>query len=249
MLMNQTNQNLQFISSDQTKNKDVITDWALDKFRRHYGNQQITKDDIWNYIYGVMHAPDWREKYQIDLRRFLPRLPLAQNFNDFVEAGKKLISLHLFYETGPECSLKLIYTGGGVDRLDPRDKLNNPNKESYRIYTKMRFKGDPQKSDTLIINNDWALTNIPDKSHLYQISGRSPLKWAIETLRFKKDNPSDNPNNYPQWEKDSYELVRHLRRLCYLSCQTTKIVESLPTSLSYGVVGDNQTKKVGHVSY
>lgn len=80
---------------------DNITDWALIEFRARYGSH-ITKDSIWEYTYGVMHAPDWRERYRHDLQRNLPRIPLAEDFEAFRSAGRELMNLHIGYETVDE---------------------------------------------------------------------------------------------------------------------------------------------------
>ncbi len=84
---------------------DNITDWCLNQFRDHYRSESITKDDIWEYMYGVMHAPDWRERYKHDLQRNLPRIPLAADFEAFRLAGRELMELHVGYETCPEADL------------------------------------------------------------------------------------------------------------------------------------------------
>ncbi len=81
---------------------DNVTDWCLDEFRRVYGDPAISKDAIWEYVYGVMHAPDWRERYRNDLRTSLPRVPLAADFEAFRAAGRELMALHADYESGPE---------------------------------------------------------------------------------------------------------------------------------------------------
>ena len=83
---------------------DNITDWCLEQFHARYG-EHITKDDIWEYLYGVMHAPDWRERYKHDLQRNLPRVPLADDFEAFRTAGRALMDLHINYETVNEYPL------------------------------------------------------------------------------------------------------------------------------------------------
>ncbi len=79
---------------------DNITDWALEHFRDHYKDNSITKDDIWHYLYGALHAQDWRDKYATELTKYLPRIALARNtdFSKFCVAGEQLMSLHLNYE-------------------------------------------------------------------------------------------------------------------------------------------------------
>ncbi len=86
--------------SDETF-QDNITDWGLVQFRDRYGTG-VSKDDIWEYLYGVMHAPDWRERYRFDLQRNLPRVPLADDFEAFRAAGRELMELHVGFETVDE---------------------------------------------------------------------------------------------------------------------------------------------------
>ena len=59
---------------------DNITDWGLSQFQDHYNDPTITKDDMWAYLYGVLHAPDWRTKYASDLRKGLPASPSQRTF-------------------------------------------------------------------------------------------------------------------------------------------------------------------------
>lgn len=87
---------------DASSTMDNISDEYLKLFRSVYGNPAISKDDIWEYIYGVMHAPDWRKKYDTDLRKSLPRIPMASDFEAFRRAGRELMDLHVGYETCPE---------------------------------------------------------------------------------------------------------------------------------------------------
>ena len=92
------------VDDPESGSRDNITDWCLEQFRDRYG-QQITKDDIWEYLYGVMHAPDWRYRYRFDLQRNLPRIPLADDFEAFRRAGRELMDLHVGYETCSEYPL------------------------------------------------------------------------------------------------------------------------------------------------
>ena len=110
--------------------QDNITDWCLEQFHSRYGNH-ITKDDIWEYLYGVMHAPDWRERYKHDLQRNLPRIPLADDFEAFRAAGRELMDLHINYETTNEHPVVCLVDG------HPDEGDADP--AAYRIETKMRW--------------------------------------------------------------------------------------------------------------
>ncbi|MYK86026.1 MAG: hypothetical protein F4025_06400, partial [Synechococcus sp. SB0669_bin_7] len=92
---------------------DNISDTALAAFRSHYQDPGIIKDTIFDYVYGVLHAPDFRARFANDLAKSLPRIPFAPDFQAFAEAGQALAALHLNYETGPQYPLTPEATGTG----------------------------------------------------------------------------------------------------------------------------------------
>ena len=87
---------------DGTNRRENITDWALTEFRTHYGDDTLTKWDIFHYNYGLLHHPDYRETYQANLKRDLPHIPFAKDFLGFAEAGARLADIHVNYESQPE---------------------------------------------------------------------------------------------------------------------------------------------------
>ncbi len=206
---------------------DNITDWCLEQFHAHYGDH-ITKDDIWEYLYGVMHAPDWRERYKHDLQRNLPRVPLAPDFEAYRAAGRELMDLHVNYETVDQYPVICL--------VDGQPDEGNADSAAYRIDKRMRWAKDGKETNrsVLEINNRCKLVDIPDDAHDYTVSGRTPLDWAIDSLRFKLDKPSgitDDPNGWHVWADEPFNLIRHLRRLITVSVETARIVKSLPPSL------------------
>ena len=201
--------------------------FSLEQFHAHYGDH-ITKDDIWEYLYGVMHPPDWLERYKHDLQRNLPRVPLAPDLEAFRAAGRALMDLHVNYETVDEHPVACLVDGEADEGdADPT---------AYRIDKKMRWAKDGRETDrsVLEINHRCKLIDIPDEAHEYTVSGRTPIDWAIDSLRFKHDKPSgitDDPNGWHVWADEPFNLIRHLRRLIHVSVETARIVKSLPPSL------------------
>ena len=207
---------------------DNVTDWALDRFRERYGNDDISKDDIWEYIYGVMHAPDWRERYANDLKRQLPRVPLATDFESYRASGRELMDLHIGYESCPELKSVICL----VDS-NPDEGTSDPT--AYRIERRMRWAAKDDRSE-LRINPRCRLVGIPAEAHIYTVSGRSPLEWAVDSLRLKESKQSgiiDDPNGWHVWADDTkaFELIRHLRRLAYVGIRSSEIIAALPPSL------------------
>ncbi len=192
----------------------------------------MTDDDVWEYMYGVMHAPDWRERYKHDLQRNLPRIPFADNFEAFRSAGRELMDLHIGYETCAEHDVQCL--------VDGQPDEGSHEAEAYRISKKMWWEktgevAAEEDRSVLHINDRCKLVGIPQQAHLYTVSGRSPLEWAIDSLRRKRDSSSeivDDPNGWYQWDEEPFELIRHLRRLIHISVRTAEIVAALPPSLS-----------------
>ena len=216
-----------------TDDGDNVTDWGLEQFQAHYGDESITKDDIWEYIYGVMHAPDWRERYKHDLQRNLPRVPFAEDFEGFRAAGRELMDLHIGYDDAPEHPVD-CHLDGAIDNDGAADPATDPS--AYRIEKLVWGKSANRTPDrsVLAINSRCHLAGIPEAAHEYTISGRSPLQWAIDSLRHKYDKKSgitDDPNDWQSWADEPYNLIRHLRRLVHVSVESTRIISELPPSL------------------
>ncbi len=220
--------NLDFPEAGPATDSDNITDWALEQFQAKYG-PEITKDGIWEYLYGVMHAPDWRERYRHDLQRNLPRVPLADDFEAFRSSGRKLMDLHIGYETVEESPVTCLVDG------EPDE--GRADDDAYRIESRMRWGKDSDGSEdrsVLAINGRCRLVDIPLRAQDYTVSGRSPLQWAIDSLRVKHDKASgitDDPNGWRDWADEPFNLIRHLRRLVTVSVETARIVACLPPSL------------------
>ena len=97
-------------NEDGTNRRENITDWVLEHFRKHYNDKKIAKWDIFYYVYGVLHHPEYRAKYAENLKRELPRIPLANDFTGFSNAGKELARLHIEYELLEPWPLTFIET-------------------------------------------------------------------------------------------------------------------------------------------
>ena len=195
---------------------DNITDTALKKFRVHYDTNKISKDDIFDYVYGILHAPDYREHFANDLSKELPRIPMAPDFFAFANAGRDLAALHLGYETCEEYPLVI-----------ESEQPGEPRPEHYRIGARAMKYADNEKT-VLIVNDHIRLSGIPAEAHRYEVNGRTPLAWFIDRYRVKRDTKSGIVNDPNGWFKDPQDLIAALRRIVHLSVETVRIVERLP---------------------
>ena len=208
---------------DSLRRVSNIADSALANFRKNYADDSISKDDIFYYIYGVLHSPEYRRRFANDLSKELPRVPYAPDFRAFSAAGLQLAELHLHYETCEEYPLRLLPARlGGIDALDPND---------CKIVKKMKF-ADKTTKETLIVNSKIALAGIPSEAHRYVVNGRTPLEWLIDRYQVKTDARSGIVNDANAWfADDPRELLRALRRAVYLSVESAKIIASLPSDI------------------
>ena len=204
---------------------DNISDTALCAFQEHYSDNTITKNDIFDYIYGILHAPNYGEEFANDLSKMLPRIPFAPDFRTFAAAGADLADLHLNYET---CE---VYPDIVVEPVTP-SLLWKEKPEHFLIGTRaMRF-ADKEEKTTLIINEHVQLTGIPEEAHRYVVNGRTPLDWFIDRYKIKKDSASGIINDPNGWFENPRDLITAIERIIHVSVQSTKIIEALPSQLT-----------------
>ena len=194
---------------DGTNRRENITDWALARFRSHYRDEAITKWDIFHYIYAFLHHPDYRERYQANLKRDLPRLLYTPDFWDFARAGQRLGEIHIGYEEVPEYPLHFI-----ENREVPID---------WRV-EKMKLSKDKTQ---LAYNDFLTLEGIPAKAFDYRLGNRSALEWVIDQYRVKTDKRSGIVND-PNRPDDPRYIVRLIGKVIAVSLETVEVVEKLP---------------------
>ena len=205
---------------------DNISNTALQAFQEHYRDDTITKDNIFDYVYGILHAPSYREQFANDLSKMLPRIPYAPDFHAFAEAGKALAELHLNYETCEQ------YPGLKVEPIKPQLLWQEEPEHFLLRKQAMKYK-DKNTKDILIINEHVMLTGIPEEAHQYVVNGRTPLAWFIN--RYKITPPEKNSgilNDANGWFADPRDIVPAIARIIHLSVQSTRIINTLPAEIA-----------------
>lgn len=212
--------------ADRYVRRDGVTDWILSTARKQYGSR-VTKEDIFYYVYGILHAPDYRTTFAADLKKSLPRLPLVESPDDFwafSRAGRSLAELHLGYErVEPYAGCRTLYA-----------PLTNRGDEISYLVDKMRFgKLDSKTADKRIIHYNAGITieNIPLEAYDYVVNGKSAIEWVMERYAVKKDPASrieNNPNDWCREHDDPKYIYNLLLRIITVSLETMKIVRSLP---------------------
>jgi predicted helicase len=209
---------------------DNITDDALSRFQATYG-PAISKDDVFHYVYGLMHSPDYRGTYAADLKKMLPRIPLVTNVEPFIAAGRALRDLHIGYETVAP------YPLDGLDE-GPEDS-SDATYDYYRV-EKMRFgkpseaqKAAGERADrtTIVYNQRVTLRVIPEDAYRYQLGARSAIEWIIDRYQVKVDKPSgirNDPNDWSREVGDPRYIVDLLARVVTVSLRTMDVVDGLP---------------------
>ena len=205
---------------------DNVTDATLASYREHYGDAGITKEDIFFYVYALLHHPEYRERYADDLKKMLPHIPRAAGFHTYASVGRELADLHVNYE-----------------RVEPYPSVQEETSlhapadpwERYRIgERKMRFPklGRRDKDFTRLEYNEYViLVGIPEQAQQYTISGRSPLDWVIDRYYVKTDKASgivNDPNDFLREQGRPDAVVDLIKRLVTVSMRTQELLATLP---------------------
>jgi predicted helicase len=203
--------------------RDAISNFILDQAKKRY-SKNVTKEDIFYYVYGLLHSPTYRETFANDLKKMLPRLPLLEDVRDFwkfSKAGRQLAELHINYEMVP------AYEGITINQPDVIYQMTPD--EMYRV-TKMRFPKKDQKG-TIIYNGIFTIENIPPKAYEYVVNGKSAIEWIMERYAITTHKDSQITNNPNDWSAETGNpkyILDLLLSVINVSLQTVEIVEGLP---------------------
>ena len=229
-------------SNDDYIRRDGITDWILKEVRTRYGAKNITKEMIFYYVYGLLHSKDYRERFAADLKKSLPRIPIVDSLDDFMEfykAGKELADLHLNYETVAPYPDVVIHGDRQVPLTVKRDwatggyiqaPADDGAYDYFRVIDKMRFKSKQDKS-TIIYNGNITIENIPQKAYEYIVNGKSAIEWIVERYCVSQDKKSLIKNDANDWAREHHKpryILDLLLSVINVSVQTVDIVNSLP---------------------
>ena len=205
---------------------DNISDEILIVAREHHGSS-VSKDDVFFFVYGLLHSPEYRERYAGELKQMLPRIPNVHTdtFEAFTAAGHALFHLHADYEEAEPYPLEVV--GGERPPLD--------GEEDYYRVQKMRFPSGQKATDapgSLIVNGSITVTGIPEAAYRYQLGSRSAIEWLIRQYQVTTDKASGIVNDPNQWgieHGNPRYILDLLQKVVTVSVRTVQITESLPS--------------------
>jgi predicted helicase len=211
--------------------RDAITDVGLSYFKVAYPGQEITKEDLFYYLYGLLHSHEYRTRYANNLAKALPRIPPVKSFEDFAafrDAGRALGHLHVNFEA----AAPYMVTFKEGDHALINEAQDDPLK-FYRV-TKMKFGGKGKEKDktTVIYNANITMQDIPLEAYDYVVNGKPALEWVKERQVVKQDKDSGIVNDANDYANETVRDPRYpldlFRRVITVSMETQRIVSELP---------------------
>ncbi len=254
-----------FYRYDNGERTENITDWGLSVFSNQYSvnsnqltvnseqknvtdncslitEKLLTKKDIFHYIYAVLHSPDYRKKYELDLKREFPRIPLYADFWKYAEAGEKLMELHLNYELEitnyePFLERKDIELAKFLEKLRGKKKEKDLSDKEKTAPFEQEAKEPTIKINPILkikegnieIDELTMLCGVPAEALAYKLGNRSAIEWVLDQYKpYKSDDKTiqEQFNNY-DFADYKEEVIELLQKVCYVSVETMKIIESL----------------------
>ena len=197
--------------------RDAVSDWALAEFRNHYDDNNISKEDIFWYVYGVLHSSHYKSRFATNLKLMNPRIPFASNFRAFYHAGRELGQWHLDYETVDPYPLEEDWTRLAMDKTD------------YHVKKMVFGKSDGGKDRSVIVYNPHlTLKGIPLEAYEYVVNGKSALEWVMERYAVSTHKDSQITNNPNDWSDEPRYIIDLVKRVVRVSLETVRIVSALP---------------------
>jgi predicted helicase len=223
---------------------DNITDWALEQFKNHYQQNEhsspvcyagsselreeykldigntanISKENIFHYVYAVLHHPAYRKKYELNLKREFPRIPFYDNFPQWRKWGKDLMELHIGYESVQPYDLKREDITYNIANLALIEKLS-----------KAKLKAD-KATGTIELDGFTKLTGVPKIAWEYKLGNRSALEWVLDQYKEKKPSDPTIAEKFNTYRFANYkeQVIDLLKRVCTVSVETMNIIKEMP---------------------
>lgn len=198
---------------------DNITDWGLRQFQKTYGKAaSITKKDIFHYVYAVLHDPLYREKYAQNLKRDFPRIPSYPDFWKWADWGRRLMELHIGYETVEPWP---------ISRTDTVDE----GARAAGVAPKAMLKADKDKG-LIRLDSETVLSGLPNEVWNYRLGNRSGVEWILD--QYKEKTPKDptirerfNTYRFADYKEKVIDLIARVTRV---SVETMEIIEGMKSA-------------------
>ncbi|WP_317132380.1 type ISP restriction/modification enzyme [Ginsengibacter hankyongi] len=203
-------QSLPLYKYDEDGNRlDNITEWGLNQFIKRYGKKDTTRETIFYYVYAVLHNPDYRKKYELNLKREFPRIPFYKDFKKWSDWGKALLKLHLDYETIKPFGLTI---SDAVEIKNPKCKLKTD-----------------KENNLIILDERTTLSGIPAEAWNYKLGNRSALEWVLDQYKEKKYSDPTIAEKFNTYKFSDYKehVIDLLTRVCTVSVETMKIINEM----------------------
>ena len=190
---------------------DNITDWGLEQFVTHYNDTTITKQDIFHYVYAVLHHPAYRKKYELNLKREFPRIPFYDDFHQWAKWGEELMNLHVNYEKAEAFELR-------IKNYELREG----------VVPKTKLKADKEEG-VIVLDEQTELHGIPAASWEYKLGNRSALEWVLDQYQEKKPKDPTIAEKFNTYRFADYkeQVIDLLKRVCTVSVETMRIIEEM----------------------
>ncbi|MDQ3100172.1 MAG: N-6 DNA methylase, partial [Bacteroidota bacterium] len=220
------------VGQDGTRH-DNLTDWGLAQFNTHYGDASITKEEVFHYVYAVLHDPVYREKYALNLKREFPRIPFYADFRQWAAWGKQLMDLHIGYEKAEPYPLELISSESKAEAKKKKKTLLDALAEPEPLYerefkVKVKLKAD-KVAGIIELDELTLLKGIPAEAWNYKLGNRSALEWVLDQYKEKKPKDPTIREKFNTYRFADYkeQVIDLLKRVTTVSVGTMEVVSAM----------------------
>ena len=221
-----------FLYRDSETREHNLTDWGLEQFVNHYKDKKIKREDIFHYVYGVLHNPAYRKKYELNLKREFPRIPFYKDFWQWAKWGRQLMDLHINYEEAKPLQLKRIDEKPKEKKKKQKEffpKVKEPDPMfGIQPKVKVKLKADKQTGE-IEIDEITKLKGIPKEAWEYKLGNRSAIEWILDQYKEKKPKDKTIAEKFNTYRFADYkeQVIELLQKVTTVSVETMKIIREM----------------------
>ena len=211
---------------------DNITAWGFEQFVNHYKDKKIKKEDIFHYVYAVLHNPAYRQKYELNLKREFPRIPFYKDFWQWTNWGKQLMDLHINYEDAKSFPLKVIESETKKEHKKQKEmftKVEEPESMyAHQPKVKVKLRAD-KTAGTIEIDELTLIKDVPKEAWEYKLGSRSAIEWILDQYKEKKPSDPTIAEKFNTYKFADYkdQVIELLKKVTTVSVETMKIIREM----------------------
>jgi predicted helicase len=190
----------------------AISEFARKQFSANYG-RQVSDDEIFFYVFGVLSHPKFIDTYNANLTREIPGIPFLKNFDEITDVGRRLFQTQINVDSSSPFSGTLTWTEGSA-------KKDNWIPEKPKLV-------EEGSGLTLVYSQKLSVSGIPKTVLDVKFGTKSPIEWVLDRIGTSIEKNSQIENRGTDFFTNPEEAFEYVLKVISTSIAIVELENEL----------------------